>query len=631
MTDNNVVMCINKKECDELKLVKLKLKNFRGYNEAEVNFQKDINCLIGRNDVGKSTILDALDIFFNDAKIEPSDCNRNAESKTIEISALFEVSGGNQIILDTTNPTSLQEEYLLNEDGLLEIKKEFLATGKTITASNIKVYIVSYHPETSEKPLITYKVNELKALLKEKKDEIENYEGINKLKKAELRKALFINSLNMNSEFKETPIKVSDIQEGGLNTWIKIKEHLPVFQVFQSDRNNSDEDKEIQDPIKAITKEVIGELEHQLNDIRNQVVNKVEAIGKQTLEKLKELDPQIANELKTIPELKNWDSVFKFKLDTDNEIPLNKRGSGVRRLILLSYFRAQAEKASFLDKGIIYAIEEPETSQHPNYQKMIVKSLLELSQKDNSQVLITTHTPEIAQMVAKESLILISKNQETGLPEIISDESARISEIIDTLGILPTIHAGMVICVEGSNDIDFLKNINSIFKDIIDFNECNISLYELGGSKLIDFINQNHFKESNIKEFHIYDGDIEKYKELVMSLNDDRRFGVTTKYREMENYIPIHIIEDYFDCDLQKFKEEWDTFNVPKYLADTQWLNRIPDYKKREKAIKGALNSRLAGRITKEALVQHNVYEEVEGWFKKIKEIYDTTVKKVEV
>ena len=45
-------------------LNKLILKNFRGFRDStEIEFS-DLDVIIGRNDVGKSSILEALDIFF---------------------------------------------------------------------------------------------------------------------------------------------------------------------------------------------------------------------------------------------------------------------------------------------------------------------------------------------------------------------------------------------------------------------------------------------------------------------------------------------------------------------------------------------------------------------------------------
>ena len=256
--------------------------------------------------------------------------------------------------------------------------------------------------------------------------------------------------------------------------------------------------------MKAITKEVLAstEIQQSLNRIRDEVVNKVEDIGKETINKLGEFNNDIAKELRTIPDLKSWDSVFNFNLDTDNEIPLNKRGSGVRRLILLSYFRAQAEKSARAqgDRNIIYAIEEPETSQHPNYQKMIIESLKTISEQSGNQVFVTTHTPEIAQMVEGGSLLLISKD-ELGYPQMIDEEELKDKESSrDFRYITNNSFKNVVICVEGPFDISFLKGINATikeFQEIIDLKESDISIFAVGGGKLIQWINLDHFKHSN--------------------------------------------------------------------------------------------------------------------------------------
>ena len=48
-----------------MKLKRLILENFRGYYErTEIDFD-DLTAFIGKNNVGKSTILEALDVFFN--------------------------------------------------------------------------------------------------------------------------------------------------------------------------------------------------------------------------------------------------------------------------------------------------------------------------------------------------------------------------------------------------------------------------------------------------------------------------------------------------------------------------------------------------------------------------------------
>src|SRR5699024_11816735 len=131
-----------------LKLIKLFLKDFRGYNNIKIDFNESLNVIIGRNDVGKSTILDALNYCFNDEpKLDPLDCNINSDDKIIEISASFKINNEELVLLDTTNPTSLQHEFLLNDDGHIEIIKIINASSNTITAKRLSVVLVAKQPE----------------------------------------------------------------------------------------------------------------------------------------------------------------------------------------------------------------------------------------------------------------------------------------------------------------------------------------------------------------------------------------------------------------------------------------------------------------------------------------------------
>lgn len=98
-----------------MKLVKLKLRNFRGYkNEAIINIDS-ITALIGKNDAGKSTILEALEIFFNNKVVvcEKEDLSINADDNSIYISCIFNSLPDN-VTIDASSVTDLGSENLLN-------------------------------------------------------------------------------------------------------------------------------------------------------------------------------------------------------------------------------------------------------------------------------------------------------------------------------------------------------------------------------------------------------------------------------------------------------------------------------------------------------------------------------------
>jgi hypothetical protein len=127
------------------------------------------------------------------------------------------------------------------------------------------------------------------------------------------------------------------------------------------------------------------------------------------------MNPDVANSLNpVIPSAENlkWADVFKnVSISGDEDIPINKRGSGVKRLVLLNFFRAEAERRQTEKNvpNIIYAIEEPETSQHPEHQRILIDAFKSLSNNENTQIILTTHSPAIVKMLEFGQLRLLKK------------------------------------------------------------------------------------------------------------------------------------------------------------------------------------------------------------------------------
>ena len=607
-----------------MKLCKLILKNFRGYESLHIDLNEDINVIIGKNDIGKSTIMEAMDIFFNgnsSSKIDVDDLNIYAEEKEIQISCLFSECY-EDIVLDSARKTSLAQEYLLNNDGLLEIRKVWNCSKEKIGSSDLKVYINAYYPKINEKPLINMKISELKKILQSLQNEIINYDSINKTVSSEIRKSLYEHHINNNGTFENKLIDIS--KEDAKDIWSKINENLPIFFLFKSDRSNVDSDSEVQNPLKIATKNALRELQNELDSISNIVKEAVKVIGDKTIEKLREMDEEIASTLTTELNTKAWDSIFSFELIDDRGIPLNKRGSGVRRLMLLSYFRAEADRlmSETNKNNVIYAIEEPETAQHPNYQKMIIDTFKDIATDNKHQIIITTHTPEIAKMVRPEQIIFIRKNK-FNKPEIIVDNNDKIREVIKSLGILPNIQSKLVICVEGETDIMFIESISKLqcIKDIIDLERENISIIPMRGGNLKSWIDKNYFKDSNVKEIHIYDSDVTEYIKKVDEINknnDGRRWGINTKRLEIENYISPKLIEQALNIQIEdEIKDTWSSVDVPKLIMEKYGQQK----RMKENNIKCLLNGRIAKMIKKEDLIDIDAYDEICEWFGMISKI----------
>ena len=208
-----------------------------------------------------------------------------------------------------------------------------------------------------------------------------------------------------------------------------------------------------------------------------------------TLVKLQEMAPEIAREL--TPEFKTepkFDSQFRLSIKSEDGIAVNKRGSGVRRLILLNFFRAEAERRTneVVAGEVIYAFEEPETSQHPDHQEMLIRAFLELATAPGSQIILTTHTPALAGFLPLESLRFIEREGHRRTVESGTEEV--FQKVADTLGILPdpiAKNAAAILLVEGKSDIPFVHHTAESLKGggFLDatFEERSFAVVPIGG------------------------------------------------------------------------------------------------------------------------------------------------------
>lgn len=395
-----------------MKIRSLSITNFRAYKNTTQIFFDDLTVFVGKNDVGKSTILEALDIFFHDGKdlikYDKADLNiqesRVGNENTI-ISVVFD-DLPEQVVIDATSNTTLKDEYLFNADGLLEVVKKFHS------GSSTKIFIRALHPTNPQcSDLLLKKNSELKSILKNNDIFCENQSS-----NVSIRRAIWEHySDDLGLQLIDIDVSKEDVKK----IWGNISAYLPVYSLFQSDRKNSDGDSEVQDPLQEAVKQIINDsaLKNSLAEIANIVMSKLNEVSDRTLSKLREMNPDIASSLTpVIPSVESlkWSDVFKkVSISGDDGIPINKRGSGVKRLVLLNFFRAEAERRveerseELGNTGVIYAIEEPETSQHAENQRTLIQSLKRLSNLPHTQVILTTHSGFIVKELSFESLRLI--------------------------------------------------------------------------------------------------------------------------------------------------------------------------------------------------------------------------------
>jgi putative ATP-dependent endonuclease of the OLD family len=593
-----------------MRLSKVIIENFRGYRHRTEVDVGNLTSIIGCNDVGKSSILEALAIFFEceGVKIDAQDINIHRRDELCSVSCVFE-SLPPVLVIDAQAETTLANEHLLNAEGKLEIVKKWECGAKT----KCFVYAHAVHP-TAEPAheLLQLKNAQLKAIAKERKLDVQGAGGAasNVALRTAIRESV--------GDLAPAPTLVPLSTEDGKRIWDALQVYLPTFALFRSDRASKDDDPEVADPMKVAVQEALKAVEGKLEEIREEVRARVIEVANRTVDKIREMDPTLAGQLSPSFKAEPKFDGFKLSLTGDEAIPINKRGSGVRRLILLNFFRAEVERkrAQAGSPGVIYAIEEPETSLHPDKQALLVGALSDLSEIPGTQVLLTTHSPGLAAQLPQASIRFVHRTDDNH-PRVDAGEAV-MERVSSALGVTPDPRPRpkVLLFVEGPHDVTFLQHVCRLLRQHDPSIVCietdkRVAIVIAGGSTLKHWVDKQYLQRLGCNEVHIYDRDdaaAPTYKDHVAELNlrGPAVWARLTTKRTIENYLHPDAIKSALGLTLT-FTDDCD---VPRLVGAALGCN--------PSTAKKRLNDAAAKSMTIDQLRHVDPAGEVASWFAEV-------------
>lgn len=602
-----------------MRLVSVTIDNFRCFKDEVTVTLGNLTTLVGKNDAGKSAVLEALEIFFNNdtVKIESTDACVHNTSKFVSIICEFSELPG-ELSLDSGSITTLADEYLLTAEGTLKIRKVF-DCGKA--KPTCEIFVIASHPTSAGVDnLLSLKERDLQSIVKDRNLTV-SLKG-----NPGMRQAIWGHEPDL--KIAEVALPVTKPTEDSKRIWEQLEAHLPLFALFQSDRRSQDSDGEVQNPMKAAVAAAIAEVQPEIDLIQQKIEEKTRLIAAKTHEALKSLDPNLAQDLTpqfSSPTPAKWVGLFSVNMVTDHGIPLNKRGSGVRRLVLVSFFKAEAERQLLATsrRSIIYAIEEPETAQHPNNQRVLINSFMELTSDPGCQVLLTTHSPGFASDLPTDGIRYITRSRKTA--KVTSGVDV-FDNVAKALGVVPDSRVKVLLCVEGPTDVLALKALSRALHEadnaLVDLStDSRVAFIVLGGSTLQHWVANHYLKGLNRPEIHIYDADVEKYNAVISDVNSrgDGSWGVLTKKHEIESYLHADAIYEAFRMTVvvTDFPDEVGKA-TPRVFAEVYseamgYDATMSDTKAKQKLADKAFPMMTAGRID-----ERDPVAEVRGWFARI-------------
>lgn len=380
----------------------ISLHNFKSFSSStsediKIEFTSGVNYLIGNNNVGKTTILNAL---------------------------AFLTAGG-------------------KKDSVISKGHEQEDVSVTVTIDDVAPFddesLKKYNPYIEKKQLILQRSSEKNTVDQGKND---------KSKKVifDIKKVRVFNF--QNKQF-ENPT--------GIGTMIT---HLIDPQIIYADMHNEDYQdfgttKTTGKLIQKITKEFqTGQEFSALKEahekafgedgIKKYLVDTEGDINKILSDQFGDSQMKFKFDFPDVSDLLKRGSI----LSTENGIETNisEKGNGLQRALALAIIQIYS-KFNAKEENTQYLIDEPEIYLHPNAQDKLIDSLVNLSENGN-QIFITTHSPYILRHFreGKDSIIILSLNKENNQKRI---------DFVDSLLFRPTSIGEVTYRAFGVPTIDF--------------------------------------------------------------------------------------------------------------------------------------------------------------------------------
>jgi len=410
-----------------MKLKQIGIDKFKSIDRISIVINK-LMILIGENNAGKSNILKALDLFYQDS-----------------------VRGINEeyfYFKDQNQPISISLTY----DRITEYEKNQKYLKHWIYNDSIKVKKVIEWDDHAKKYKMT--LSGWQAKPKEMIFDLSRFDeyksGIKEIVKDNRLPGYFKTSKGTvtQASYKEGVLRHTEERkvEFGNPGWIMnpggykevFSDLLPRFYLVPAVKDAQDESKTTQQTmlgklLSDLTNRIISrnpkfeEVKKQIEGLKKYLNKSEEGEDSERLQEIKDFEKTLSSiicenmpgtkvgiEIIT-PELIDLFKDTRIILDDALPTSIDSKGHGLQRALIFAYIRAYAKIIStieteeeILTRNFILAIEEPELYLHPNGQRKMMNVLRNISVKD--QILACTHSNFFVDMYDYQNIIIVNRD-----------------------------------------------------------------------------------------------------------------------------------------------------------------------------------------------------------------------------
>jgi putative ATP-dependent endonuclease of OLD family len=414
-----------------MRIKKVKLNNFRNFKDETVHFGNNV-VIVGGNDSGKTNLLYALRLLLDDtlpeSKLTPSPYDFNFESESGKFTIKLYLCSINEecILAKLKDKVSEQGDTLIKFIGTYDKRSGKLDYGLYIGTSNSKLSKIESR----------YYLRAMNLRYVESTRDLESY--IIKEKKWLLDK----------TKEERTPEECDTDDEQIRN----INRCLDCISETVSNLN--------------FVKQSTTLLNDNLQNLSSRNSDKQVSFNAAGT------DARIMLDRLTLSAKQN-NNVFKLS------------GDGFSNQTHLSLWAArnsiEKEDAEIVNKITIYCIEEIEAHLHPHHQRILAKFVNRYFA--DKQVIITTHSPQIASQFPPESIVALMNNGQT-LSYGYKASAKKLEEMVQFGYRMNAISAEIyfaevVFLVEGPSEVLFYTALSKSIG--IDLDYYNVSIIDVGG------------------------------------------------------------------------------------------------------------------------------------------------------
>ncbi|MBI4721337.1 MAG: ATP-dependent endonuclease, partial [Chitinivibrionia bacterium] len=493
-----------------MRLEEISISNFKGLREATFEPTR-FSCLIGENNAGKSTVLQAIVYALNRPPQLPRSVFYSEEDPVVfkltfsgvtatHLQRLAEEHRTKIEPLVVDSALTLVVRYQLGEK--IEVKMlrrvptdvryqdasiDDLLKGKKVNA--VRTAVADFFPEFAENLPADLNITAAKAYLR--------------------------------SKIANLPLTAFEFSEGPLPSGISssIAALLPEPIYIPAVKNLSDDIKTSQStsfgrllgllledmtPDLATVNASLRMLDALLNRVVEEGIEvdnrheKVKGLESLVEKLLSENFPKVRVELRIPPpELRAILNTAQIFVDDGSKDLIENKGDGIKRSLTFTLLRAYvhhlSEKAKAADpscaaeRPLLFLFEEPELYLHPRSQRVLFDTLARIA--STHQVVVTTHSPLFFAPGVTAGFVRVAKRDAVPKPigELhpvnfdLDTTKAEVFRLARFENADAGFFSGRVVLFEGESDDSFFRHVSKLLNDEWDFEQKNISLVRVSG------------------------------------------------------------------------------------------------------------------------------------------------------